>query len=71
MELTQFWAEIKEDGIQSAVLSSPVKGSELEKVQIRPVIIKDKELWQIAEYRNHQDNQSAPSHTLQTLFSHP
>lgn len=54
MELIQFWEEIREDGLQSAVLSAPVKGSELEKVQIRPVVIKERELWQIAEYRNHQ-----------------
>lgn len=54
MELTQFLKEMEEDGLQGAVLSSPIKGSELEKVQIRPVVIKEKELWQIAEYRNHQ-----------------
>ena len=54
MELIQFWDEIKEDGLKSAVLSSPIRGSELEKVQIRPVVIKEKELWQITEYRNHQ-----------------
>lgn len=54
MELEQLLREIKEDGLIQASLSAPVKAGNMEKVQIRPVHIKDRELWQITVFQNRQ-----------------
>lgn len=54
MELNQLIQEIKEDGLIDAVLSNPASGSEMEKVRIRPVRIKEENLWQITVYQNNQ-----------------
>ena len=47
MELGQLLREIKEDGLIKASLSSPAEAEGMEKVQIRPVRIKNRDLWQI------------------------
>lgn len=69
MELNQLIQKIREDGLLDAVLSNPVSGSELEKVKIRPVKIKEEMLWQITVYRNHQvfHENCNISDTLETL----
>ncbi len=36
------------------IISNPVKGSELNKITVRPVSLKGKELYQVCEYRNNQ-----------------
>lgn len=54
MELKQLIQEIKEDGLTDAVFSNPVQGSIMEKVRIRPVKIKEEDLWQITVYQNNQ-----------------
>lgn len=36
------------------IISNPVKGSEINKITVRPVSLKGKELYQVCEYRNNQ-----------------
>lgn len=54
MELGQLLREIKEDGLIKASLSSPAETKDVEKVQIRPVRIKNRDLWQITVFHNSQ-----------------
>ncbi len=54
MELGQLLREIKEDGLIKASLSSPAEAEGMEKVQIRPVRIKNRDLWQITVFQNSQ-----------------
>ncbi len=36
------------------IISNPIKGSDINKITVRPVTIKEKELYQVCEYRNNQ-----------------
>lgn len=54
MEVKQLMREIKEDGLIQASLSSPAEAGGIEKVQIRPVRIKGRDIWQITVFQNRQ-----------------
>lgn len=54
MDLNQLLRDIKEDGLIDAVLSNPAKDIGIDKVKIRPVIIKGDTCFQITVYANKQ-----------------
>lgn len=54
MDLEQLLSEIEKDGISDAVLSNPKKTAEIDKVKIRPIIIKEEKFFQITVYANNQ-----------------
>ena len=54
MDLKQLLCEIKEDGLLEAVLSNPQKGVNLNKVKVRPVILKSESCFQIEMFENNQ-----------------
>lgn len=54
MDLEQLLSEIEKDGISDAILSNPKKTAEIDKVKIRPIIIKEENLFQITVYTNNQ-----------------
>lgn len=54
MDLNQLLRDIKEDGLLDAVLSNPAKDTEIDKVKIRPVIIKEETCFQITVFANKQ-----------------
>lgn len=54
MDLKQLLCEIKEDGLQDAVLSNPIKGVSVNKIKVRSVIIKGVPCFQIETFENNQ-----------------
>lgn len=54
MDLNQVLSDIKTDGLVDAVLSNPTKDADIDKVKIRPLIIKGQTCYQVTEYTNRQ-----------------
>lgn len=52
MELTEFLYEFQKDGLQEAVLSSPIDRESMEKVKIRRILLKQQPIWQTTIYRD-------------------